>query len=345
MLTKVIKIMEYTHSEIQELLALQGTDRDELHARAAAVKNSGVGNRVYLRGLIEYSNRCRKNCLYCGIRRDAACARYTLSKEQVLTAARYAYENRYGSVVLQGGENVSEEHIAKIEELVRDIKQIGHGALGITLSFGEQTLKTYGRWFEAGAHRYLLRIESSNKALYEKIHPQDSIHSYETRMQALRDLRTAGYQVGTGVMIGLPFQTLDDLASDLLFMQKIDIDMCGMGPYVVCKDTPLEQYASTLLPAEQRLELTLNMIAVLRLLMPDINIAATTALQSIASDGRIRAIHCGANVIMPNITPEDQRANYALYDHKPLYFDSLILEECVQYDEWGDSVHFRRRTK
>ncbi len=336
--------MRYTHAEIREMLSAQGGALEELFQRAARVKAEGVGNSVYLRGLIEYSNICRKNCLYCGIRSgNVSCVRYTLSDDAVLGAVRQAYEQGYGSVVLQGGENISETHISAVERLVREIARLSNGTLGVTLSFGEQSLDTYRRWRDAGAHRYLLRIESSDRELYGRIHPQDSLHSYDARVQALHDLRASGYQVGTGVMIGLPFQTLDHLAADLLFMQEMDIDMCGMGPYVVSKNTPLEVYAGELMSEQKRFLLTLRMIAVLRLMMPDINIAATTALQAIDPEGRLKAIRCGANVVMPNLTPEEVRGNYTLYNNKPLSLDSQILEAGVGYRERGDSLHYRRR--
>ncbi|MCL2561136.1 MAG: [FeFe] hydrogenase H-cluster radical SAM maturase HydE [Rikenellaceae bacterium] len=329
--------MNLSRDEIIDLLNSEGEAAARLFERAAAVRDKTIGNGIYLRGLIEYSNLCVKNCLYCGIRRDAECERYTLTRGQVLAAAEHAWRERFGSVVLQGGENRLSAYIADIERLVKDIKTLSRGELGITLSLGEQSLDTYRRWFAAGAHRYLLRIETSNRALFERIHPAED-GEFDTRLQALHDLRAAGYQVGTGVMIGLPGQTVEDLADDLLFMRALDIDMCGMGPYIPSAGTPLA--AQAVWPAERRMNLTLNMIAVLRLLMPDINIAATTALQAIVPDGRLRAVAAGANVIMPNLTPDALRKNYSLYDNKPLSFDTKILEANIRYGEWGDSKHF-----
>ena len=329
--------MNLSREEIIELLSSESEAAARLFERAATVRDETIGGGIYLRGLIEYSNLCAKNCLYCGIRRDALCERYTLTREQVLAAAEHAWRERFGSVVLQGGENRSPAHIADIERLVKEIKTLSGGELGITLSLGEQSPDTYRRWFAAGAHRYLLRIETSNRVLFERIHPQED-GSFDARSQALNDLRAAGYQVGTGVMIGLPCQTVEDLADDLLFMRSQDIDMCGMGPYIPSAGTPLASQA--VWPAERRMNMTLNMIAVLRLLMPDINIAATTALQAIVPDGRLRAVAAGANVIMPNLTPDTLRKNYLLYDNKPLSFDTKILEANIRYGEWGDSKHF-----
>ncbi len=321
--------------DILELL--RGGDK-QLFARAAAARDAAIGPAIYLRGLIEYSNICSKDCLYCGIRKSSISGKYTLESKQILRAVKYAINNNYGSIVLQGGENYAPAHIDKIEHIVREISKTG---LGITLSLGEQSPETYRRWFEAGASRYLLRIEASDRALYEKIHPYDD--SYDRRLKALRDLREAGYQVGTGVMIGVPFQTVENLANDLIFMREMDIDMCGMGPYIVAENTPLAAYSALLEPEEMRLEMTLRMIAILRLMMPDINIAATTALQAIDPDGRLRAIDAGANVVMPNLTPTDAKKAYTLYKNKPMELDMRILERNVQYGERGDSAHFSAR--
>jgi biotin synthase len=341
--SKLLK-MQYTRSQIRELLLSEGSDMENLLRQAAEVKSRTIGNGIFLRGLIEYSNVCRKNCLYCGIRRDADCHRYTLTNEQVLECARYAADNNYGSVVIQGGENTSPQFIDNIEYLLTEIKSLSGGKLGITLSLGEQTKETYARWFAAGAHRYLLRIESSYRQLYSKIHPNDSTHSFEARLAALGFLRETGYQVGTGVMIGLPMQSVDTLAGDLMFMRDMDIDMCGMGPYVESHGTPLAEVTEGLHPIEWRFDMTLKMIAVLRLMMPSINIAATTALQAIDPMGRLRAVQAGANVIMPNTTPQEYRGDYLLYDNKPMSFDSKLLEANIRYGEWGDSHHFTERT-
>lgn len=281
--------------------------------------------------------------------------RYNLSDEEILSAVKFAYENRFASVVLQSGELASESFVNRIEKLLHDIKKTSNYELGITLSLGEQIEETYIRWKKAGAHRYLLRIESSNPELYKKIHPPDKNHVFETRLNCLKLLRKACYQVGTGVMIGLPFQTYSDLANDLLFMQEFDIDMCGMGPYIEHPDTPLFQYRNLLESKEKRLELALKMIAILRLMMKDINIAAATALQAIDPMGREKAIKVGANIIMPNITPGKYRNNYKLYENKPCIDDEA--EDCTQcleariamtsnkvgYGDWGDSKHFGKK--
>lgn len=307
--------------------------------------------------MIEFSNICSKDCFYCGIRKsNKRVVRYEATDEEILTACRFAWENRFGSVVLQSGERSSPRFVDRVERLVREIKRFSGGELGITLSCGEQSRESYQRWREAGAHRYLLRIETSSPALYARIHPQNSLHTFEKRLEALRLLRETGFQVGTGVMIGLPFQTVEELAADLLFFREIDIDMCGMGPYIEHEHTPLYQYRHLLLPREERFGLALRMIAVLRLLMPDINIAAATALQAIDPAGREKAVAVGANVIMPNLTPCQYRRDYLLYEDKPcLDEDAELCRNCLEarieltgseigYGEWGDSKHFQHRT-
>ena len=230
--------------EREEILYyLNTTDKTEiehLFARALKVKLENKGDKVFLRGLIEMSNKCRKDCLYCGLRHSVSVDRYELDEETILKEARFAYQARYGSLVIQSGERTDPAFIAKITRLVRRIKEMAGGDMGITLSVGEQTEETYRQWFEAGAHRYLLRIESSNPELYAKIHP--SSHSFAQRRECLEYLRRCGYLVGTGVMIGLPFQTMEDLANDLLFFRDLPVDMVGMGPYLEHKQTPLYEY-------------------------------------------------------------------------------------------------------
>lgn len=346
----------FTRGEIVELLQTKGEERVLLLKKAQKAKETVVGKKVFFRGLIEFSNICSKDCLYCGIRKsNKKVVRYNASDDEILAACRFAWENRFGSVVLQSGENMSQAFVRRVDSLLKKIKQLSYNELGITLSCGEQTLETYQRWFESGAHRYLLRIESSNPELYYKIHPKTKRHSYEKRLEALHFLRETGYQLGTGVMIGLPFQTTEDLADDLLFLKKTDIDMCGMGPYIEHEQTPLYQYKHLLKSKQERFDLALNMIAVLRLMMPDINIAAATALQAIDPAGREKALAVGANIIMPNLTPCDYRKEYLLYEDKPcLDEDAELCRNCLEarielagceigYNEWGDSKHFRRK--
>ncbi|MFZ5428958.1 MAG: [FeFe] hydrogenase H-cluster radical SAM maturase HydE [Bacteroidota bacterium] len=343
-------------SQIISLLQSEGEERSELFRKARETRDKLIGNKVYFRGLVEFSNICSKDCLYCGIRKsNDQVIRYEVSDEEVLDACRFAWMNRFGSVVLQSGELSSPAFVKRVDRLVREIRKLSDNELGITLSCGEQTRETYQRWFESGAHRYLLRIEATNRDLYRRIHPDNDYHSFERRLEALGYLRESGYQVGTGVMIGLPFQTYEDLAGDLLFFREQDIDMCGMGPYIEHEDTPLYEFRHLLMTKEERFDLALKMIAVLRLLMPDINIAAATALQAIDPAGREKAIAIGANIIMPNLTPTAYRKEYQLYEDKPcLDEDAELCRNCLEariqmagseigYNEWGDSKHFFKR--
>ena len=353
---KIISEKKYSKAEIIELLQTKGDERISLWEKAKNTKHEVVGDKVYFRGLVEFSNICSKDCLYCGIRKsNEKVIRYNASDDEIVAACSFAWKNRFGSVVLQSGEISSPAFTKRVAGLLKKIKQLSNNELGITLSCGEQSYDTYLSWFENGAHRYLLRIESSNPDLYYKIHPKNKKHSFEKRIESLRYLKETGYQVGTGVMVGLPFQTDEDLANDLLFFKEINIDMCGMGPYIEHEDTPLYQFRNLLKSKQERFELTLNMIAVLRLLMPDINIAAATALQTIDPAGREKALTVGANIIMPNLTPCDYRKEYQLYEDKPcLDEDAELCRNCLEarielagceigYGEWGDSKHFTNR--
>lgn len=341
---------------ILDLLNAPAESDDQLFQTAFEQRNRTIGNWVFLRGLIEISNICRKDCFYCGIRcSNDTVQRYALNKEEIIATAVMAYENRFGSIAIQGGERNDKAFVAEMDEIIKTIKKRTDGKLGITLSLGEQEKDTYNRWYESGAHRYLLRIETSNESLYKKIHPKNDVHTFHKRLECIHLLQECGYQTGSGIMIGLPFQTTENLADDLLFLKSVNIDMVGMGPYLEHEQTPLYQYRELLLPLAERLRLGVKMIACLRLLMPDINIAATTALQAIDPLGREKGLAAGANVIMPNITPFSNRQNYKLYQNKPFSEEGaaevmLKLEESVKsvgcriaFGEWGDSQHYQKR--
>ncbi len=337
---------------------LETQDRPQVEAlfkQAYKKKVDTIGEKVFLRGLIEISNKCKKDCLYCGIRcSNTNVTRYELSDQQVLEAASFASRMSYGSLVIQGGELASAAFADRITRLLEAIKKMDSN-LGITLSLGEQSPEVYKQWFEAGAHRYLLRIETTNRDLYYKIHPHDKVHSFSERIKALHSLRETGYQLGTGVMIGLPFQTSEDLANDLLFFKELDIDMCGMGPYLEHSQTPLYASKDSLLSPDVRLDLSIRMVALLRLLCPDINIAATTAMQTINPNGREWAILAGANIVMPNMTIQEVRDSYQIYENKPSIADDAAISKSkieenltkfgipIGWNEWGDSQHFKSR--
>ncbi len=335
------------------MLNAEGENRIVLFKKVREITDLHIGNKVHLRGLIEYSNVCIKDCLYCGIRKSNKNSHhYTLPDEEVIKCTNIALKNKYGSIAIQAGERADKLFVSKISHLLKEIKNLSQGKLGITLSLGEQSLKTYQEWFDAGAHRYLLRIEASNRELFNKIHPNNSMHNFDKRLEALQNIKKIGYQLGTGVMIGLPYQTIENLADDLLFMKDLNVDMVGMGPYIEHPDTPLFQTHHLLKNYNKRLDLTFKMIATLRILMKDINIVATTALQANDKMGREKAIGYGANIIMPNITPANFKKNYKIYPSKNLFEENTedcnscletkmnIIGSEIEYEKWGDSKHF-----
>ena len=352
-----------TEEELRFLMsATNQADLDLIYKKAYEVKCKYVKPVAYYRGLIEFSNRCVKNCNYCGIRRDnEKTERFDMDREDIIKMAQWAYDHEYGSITLQSGERGDAAFVEYVVELIRDIKKIGDGSLGITMCVGEQSEEDYRRMVEAGATRYLLRIETTNPTLYSKIHPNDELHSFETRVECLRRIRRVGFQVGTGVMIGLPGQTEDDLVNDILFYRDMDIDMIGMGPYVVHHDTPLGQETLALgLDDEagklQRIQKGLKMIALTRLFLKDVNIAATTALQALDKKKKKKGLSAGANILMPIITIPEHRAKYLLYDNKPCVDDNadkckdcltrrvMSIGDTVGWKENGDSKHFGKRT-
>jgi biotin synthase len=343
---------------LSQLLSLRGEAQKELLLLGGEYLQKYRGKEVYYRGLVEFSNICTKDCYYCGIRKsNGNVERYDLSDDAIVEAARFACRNRYGSMVLQSGERDDPHFVERIDTLLQTIKKETDGKVGITLSLGEQTEETYRRWFKSGAHRYLLRIETSDESLYRQLHPDNDKHRFHKRLDCLKTIQKVGYQTGTGVMIGLPGQTLNHLAKDLLFMKDFDIDMVGMGPYIEHEETPLFERRAELWSRQERFLTSLNMVALLRLMMPDINIAATTAMQAIDPVGREKAIQAGANVIMPNITPSNHRKDYLLYQDKPCIDEgaddcsnclSIRLEMIGHkpgFDRWGDSPHYYTRQR
>ena len=335
------------------LAARQPSEIEAIRCAAEQTLLEHCGDSVRLRGLIEFSNRCVSDCHYCGIRRsNRTLKRYTLTLDEIVGAALWCAQKGYGSVVLQSGERRDARFVRFVSEAVTAIKATTRSeklpqGVGITLCVGEQTPETYAAWFAAGAHRYLLRIESSSPALFARLHPVNQ--RYASRVGCLKTLKSLGYRVGTGVLIGVPGQTLDDLVDDLLFFRDIGADMIGMGPYIPHEQAVLPG-SEPLADTAMRLQLTLSMIAATRLLLPDINIAATTALQVLTPDGREQGLRYGANVIMPQATPPHARHLYTLYEGKPCLLDSTEqCAECLEQrireqgrrvlkDCWGDSA-------
>ena len=360
-LQELLKKVQFTFEDIKSLLSFKGKeDIDLLQDTAYNVMKQNVGETVYLRGLIEFSNICINDCYYCGIRKsNNYVKRYTLEKEEILEAAKWCAEKGFGSLVLQSGERNDAQFVDFVEDVVKNIKKTTMSeklpnGLGITLCVGEQSKESYNRFFNAGAHRYLLRIETSSLELFKQIHPDFQL--FERRIEALKSLKDLGFQVGTGIMIGIPGQTIDDLANDILFFKDMDIDMLGMGPYIVHSDTPMNLYYDEYSERKREIyELSLKMIAVSRIVLKDVNIASTTALQAMYPMGREAGLMFGANVIMPMLTPTYVRSDYQLYNGKPC-IDEFTSDcfECVQQriestgrtvgkDEYGDSRHFHNK--
>ena len=324
------------------------------------------GNSIFFRGLIEISNVCTYDCRYCGIRKaNHAVRRYTLSLEEILEAARYALRAGYGSLALQSGERDDPKFVDFIEGVCAAIHRMSveefgmPEGCGMTLSFGEQTPETYERWAQAAGNRtalrYLLRIETSNRKLFAHLHEgrAGAQKTYEARLQALSDLRAAGYQVGTGVMIGIPGQTEEDLVRDILTFKELDVDMLGMGPYLVSHGGDMVDEG--MMEHGALLRLTRNMLSTTRLALPTINMAAATALETLQTGARSLGVLSGCNVMMPNVTPQRTRASYQLYDNKQgtesdpdsnVKLEEELVRETgrtIARNRFGSSLHYRSR--
>ena len=279
---------------------------EELFGEASRVRDEVYGRNVFMRGLIEISNHCRNNCLYCGIRRSALTKRYRLSPEQILQCCEIGHRLGFRTFVLQGGEDAwfTDEVLCK---LIEEIKR-RYADCAVTLSLGERGRDSFRRLRDAGADRYLLRHETADAAHYAHLHPAEM--SFDYRMQCLHDLRDLGFQVGAGFMVGSPGQSLDTLMKDLEFIESFRPEMVGIGPFIPADGTPFEHERAG------SVELTLRLLAIIRLLHPHVLLPATTALGTLHPTGRERAIMAGANVVMPNLSPQDTRALYSIYNNK-----------------------------
>ncbi len=304
---ELIKKAELAHIlDREEIIKILEDDNcnEELFNAADRVRKKYVGDEVHLRGLIEFSNICKRNCLYCGLRAsNKNVKRYRLSPDEIIDLAKKAVSYGYKTIVMQSGED-DFYTVDNMKYIISNIKKLG---VAITVSVGEKTFEEYKSYKEAGADRYLIRIETTDKALYEDMDPG---MSHEERKRCLKDIKELGYEVGTGCLVGLPNQTLSSLADDILFFKEIGADMIGIGPFIPNEDTPLKD--------EKGGEFTtsLKVMAITRLLMPDVNIPATTAMESLNKNGRIIALKSGANVVMPNVTEGEYRKLYALYPGK-----------------------------
>lgn len=297
-----------SESEYKQLIENFDSDLASYSAEKARKQvHKHYGKDIYIRGLIEISNYCKNDCYYCGIRKsNKNCQRYRLTKEEILECCKEGYDLGFRTFVMQGGEDghYTDELLCSV---ISEIKKL-YPECAVTLSLGERTKESYQRLFDAGADRYLLRHETATKAHYEKLHPEDL--SFEKRMQCLRDLKETGFQVGCGFMVGSPYQSTENLAKDLKFIEEFSPHMCGIGPFITHKDTPFKDEKSG------SVELTVFLLSLIRLIKPTILLPATTALGTLSSDGRERGVLAGANVVMPNLSPVSVRKKYALYDGK-----------------------------
>jgi len=307
----LIEKLNNTHNlnkvEALQLIKQGAQHKNLLFALAQQAAQKSFGRQIFVRGLIEFTNYCKNDCYYCGIRRsNKNAARYRLTKEEILECCRAGYGLGFRTFVLQGGEDYfySDEDIAAIVHAIK----AQHPNCAVTLSIGERSRETYALWKQAGADRYLLRHETADCTHYAKLHPAEL--SAQNRQNCLYTLKELGYQAGAGFMVGSPYQTAENLADDLMFLQKLRPQMIGIGPFIPHHDTPFKDE-----PAGS-VKLTLVLLAVLRLLFPHVLLPATTALGTLAPGGRLLGIRAGANVIMPNLSPQNVRGKYLLYDNK-----------------------------
>lgn len=308
LIDKIKKQRQLTLDEYQTLIEGYSPEIAEYAAKEAVkVRQQIYGNKVYIRGLIEISNICKNDCYYCGIRKsNPNCDRYRLTKTEILQCCKEGYELGFRTFVMQGGEDgfFTDEVLC---DIVSEIKN-EFTDCAITLSMGERSKESYQKLYEAGADRYLLRHETADKEHYEKLHPKQMSH--ENRIQCLKDLKSIGYQVGCGFMVGSPYQTIESLAKDLKFIEEFQPDMCGIGPFIPHKDTVYKKEKAG------SVELTCYLLSLIRLICPSVLLPATTALGTLDDNGREKGILSGANVVMPNLSPLSVRKKYELYNNK-----------------------------
>lgn len=295
-------------SEFLELLTCDDKKTNEyLTERAVNISRQHFGNNIYIRGLIEISNICKNDCYYCGIRKsNKNCSRYRLSEKDILASCKIGYPLGFRTFVLQGGEDAyySDERLCGIIKKIK--KEFPDCA--VTLSLGERSKESYKRLFDAGADRYLLRHETANSHHYSKLHPQNML--LKDRMDCLKNLKDIGFQTGCGFMVGSPFQTLENIAEDLMFIADFQPHMVGIGPFIPHSETPFAKETAG------SVDLTCKILSIVRLMLPNVLLPATTALGSLENNGREKGILHGANVVMPNLSPPNVREKYTLYNNK-----------------------------
>lgn len=296
-----------TKAEFVDLINCNEETQKCLTSSAEKIRIENYGHDIYIRGLIEFTNYCKQDCYYCGIRKgNLNCSRYRLSPDEIMECCKEGYSLGFRTFVLQGGEDpyFNDDRMCRIIEAIRKT----YPDCAITLSLGEKSYESYKRFFDCGADRYLLRHETANQQHFEKLHPEKQ--TFQGRMECLKNLKKIGYQVGCGFMVGSPYQTTECLADDLLFIKELNPQMVGIGPFIPHKDTEFSKFKGG------TLELTLKMLSIIRLMLPKVLLPATTALATIDPKGREKGILAGANVVMPNLSPVSVRKKYQLYDNK-----------------------------
>ena len=307
----VNRLAESGFLSYDDFLALKYCDDNEdieyLFSKSREQAKKYYGNKIFIRGLIEFTNHCKNDCLYCGIRAsNRKLNRYRLSEEEIIDCCKSGYSLGFRTFVLQGGEDMyfsDDDYVRIISRIKSDYPDCA-----VTLSIGERSRQSYEKYYNAGADRYLLRHETADKAHYKRLHPE--IMSFENRMRCIRDLKDIGYQTGIGFMVGSPFQSDESIYKDLLFIKETNPHMVGIGPFIPHRDTPFAEFA------RGSCNLTLRLLAIIRLMLPSVLLPATTALGTIDERGREKGILAGANVVMPNLSPVMHRKDYSLYDNK-----------------------------
>ncbi|MBQ9688836.1 [bacterium] len=303
----------------KEIIKILKSDDDAVLKEADDVRRNFVGDEIHLRGLVEFSNICKRGCLYCGLRcGNREIERYRMSKDEIVETARTASDMGYKTIVLQSGED-DFYSTDKMCEIISEIKKL---PVALTLSIGEKSFEEFKAFKDAGADRYLLRIETTDKELYRRLHPRAS---FENRVKCLENLKELGYEVGTGCLVGLEDQSVESLANDILFFKSIEADMVGIGPFISHPQTPLNNSPNG------DFETALRVMALTRIVLRTANIPATTAMETLNPNGRVIALQSGANVVMPNVTPIEYQNKYELYPNKKgLEFDKTVVEGLIK---------------
>ncbi len=315
---------------------MDDTTREEIRLEANRLRDIYYGKDIYTRGLIEFTNFCKRDCYYCGIRRSNKNAdRYRLSKEQILECCEMGYELGFRTFVMQGGEDSYYTDDIMVD-IISSIKS-NHPDCALTLSLGEKSYESYKKFYDAGANRYLLRHETASDEHYAMLHPKEM--SLSTRKNCLYQLKEIGYQVGAGFLVGSPYQTLENIADDLLFLQELQPEMVGIGPFIPQQDTPFHDKETG------SVELTLLLISIIRILLPTALIPSTTALGTLDKNGREKGMNAGANVVMPNLSPLDVRKKYTLYDNKICTDEEAAQCKCClekRIEKAGFKINYER---